>query len=418
VKRVWLFIKLLLLFAGLFMIVRADWQARKSRIRLRPTSSELTDVLPDADLTAFQEKPIPHYPGIITEEGISRRAAALATAQIEPKFKGFVDEINTLLCLDETGRICGARILSHRETPYYMKLIQDSQFLDNLQNANIKEGLEDIDAVTGATITSEAIIRDIEAAALSAGRDLYGLELETPPAPSLISELTRPELILLVVTLVFGVCARYLRFPSWRREAVYLFSIFTIGFYLNTPFSLVHVFQFASLKLPGISNLSLLILGVFILASTLFSGPVYCGYICPFGGIQDLLYRVSPKTWHWQVSTRILRMAREMRYLVLFACVLGFFGVGIKAFSEIEPFSHLFAITRSLAPWLLILTVLFLSLFVRRFWCRFFCPTGACLVMLSAHRRYFRHIERGLGKSEIDPAATSQEEESADQPAS
>ncbi len=419
-KQVWFYIKLLLLFAGLALIVRADWQAKKTGLRLRPLSSELIEVLPDTDLTAFREKPIPHYPGLITsdesgeQEKISRRAAALQTAQIEPRFKGFVDEINTLICLDETGMICGAKIISHRETPYYMKIIQDSQFLDNILKRNIKDGLEDIDAVTGATITSEAIIADIRAAALSAGRDLYGLELEAPPTPSLRGALARPEFLILVLALALGLCARYFRFPSWRREAVYVFSILTIGFYLNTPFSLVHVFQLASLKWPGTSNPGLLILGIFVLATTIFTGPVYCGYVCPFGAIQDLLYRVSPKAWHWQVSTRLLRVAREMRYLVLFACVLGFFGIGIKAFSEIEPFSHLFAITRSIAPWLLIILVLFLSLFVRRFWCRFFCPTGACLVMLSAHRRFFRHIETGLKSSEIDPAATVKQEEATD----
>ncbi len=407
--KVWSVVKLLLLAAGIALIVRADLAARKSGLRLRPTSSELSDVLADADLTGFQEKPLPHYPGFVTEGGTTLKAAAVNTAQVSPRVKGFVDEVSVLVAVDESGKVLGARILSHRETPYYMKMILDSDLLERIAGRDLRDGFEDIDAVTGATVTAQAIIEDIKTASITAGSELYGLDIDAGGAPGLKSTVSDPKFIALVVTLLLGLTARYLRFPRWRRDAVYVLSIVTIGFYLNTPYSLVHTFQFASLNLPGASNPGLVALAVFILATTLFSGPLYCGYLCPFGGLQDILYRVSPNSWRWQVSSRVLKLAREIRYIILFICVLGFFVLGVGAFSEVEPFSHLFALTGDFAPWLLVAAALVFSMFVKRFWCRFLCPTGACLVMLSAHRRFIRHVRRGLEDSEIDPAAEQAE---------
>lgn len=403
-KRAFSAVKIILLLAGLALIARADLKQSGSVLRIRPSSSELSEVLPEGDLTSFREKPLPHYPGFISEKDSDIRAAALASAEVEPRIKGFADEINTLICVDETGKIRGARIISHRETPYYMKIVMDSGLMEKFSERNIRDGLEDLDAITGATVTSKAIIADVEATAARAAKMLYGLDINYPAGLSITDAFLRPEFIILAIILLLGLSAKYIHFPRRRREAVYVLSIAGIGFYLNTPFALTHLFQFASLKFPGTANVDLAVLGLFVIITTLVAGPLYCGFLCPFGAIQEILYRISPKSWHWNVPAKILSRAREIRYLTLFICVLGFFGAGVSAFSEIEPFSHMFALTKSFAPWLLIVAVLVISLFVRRFWCRFFCPTGACLVMLSSHRKYFKQVEKGLKESEIDPS--------------
>ena len=55
------------------------------------------------------------------------------------------------------------------------------------------------------------------------------------------------------------------------------------------------------------------------------------------------------------------------------------------------------------AAGLLLVTVTLLgSFFIPRFWCRFFCPTGACLILLSSHRKFFRKVEQGIKSSWID----------------
>ena len=395
--------KLILLFAGLALIARSDWLARQEKLPLDPGPEMLARLLPGAEGTPLSMSPIPHYPGTVTEAGRIRQAAGLATARIPPKVKGYVDEINVFFVLDEDGMIRGLDVIADRETPYYMDLVKSSGFFGKFIGRNLRQGFADIDAVTGATITSKAVKADLEAAAATAGEKLFGLSVPRVETLGYFRKVREARTITLGLVLLLGLVTRYKKFFRWQREAVFGLSIATLGFWLNTPYCLGHSFQLLALDFPGPSNPRLLLLAGFVIITTIISGPLSCGYLCPFGALQELLYRFIPVR-HWTVSNQVLRYARELRYLVLFLCVAGYFGLGISAFSEVEPFPHLFSLTKSQIAWLFILLTLTFSLFIKRFWCRFFCPTGACLVLLSSHRKYLKSVARGLSDSEIDPA--------------
>jgi len=398
--------KLLLLLAGLALIARYDWRAGQEALQLDPEPEMLARLLPGSEGAPLMMQPIPHYPGKITEAGRLREAAGIATARIEPKVKGYVDEINVFFVLDEDGMIRGLDVIADRETPYYMDLVKSSGFFEKFIGRNLRQGFGDIDAVTGATITSKAVKADLEAAANTAGEKLFGISIPRVPRVETLGyfrKVREARTIILGLVLLLGLVTRYKKFFQWQREAVFGLSIATIGFWLNTPYCLGHSFQLLALDWPGLGNPRLLLLAGFVIITTIISGPLSCGYLCPFGALQELLYRFVPVR-HWAVSNQVLRYARELRYLVLFLCVAGYFGLGIAAFSEVEPFPHLFSLSKSPLAWLFILVTLAFSLFVKRFWCRFFCPTGACLVLLSSHRKYLKSIARGVADSEIDPA--------------
>jgi hypothetical protein len=396
-------VKIMMLLAGLALIARYDWRARQEKLPLDPEPEMLARLLPGAEATPLAMSPIPHYPGKVTEAGRIRQAAGIATARIPPKVKGYVDEINVFFVLDEDGAIRGLDLIADRETPYYMDLIRSSGFFEKFIGRNLRQGFADIDGVTGATISSKAIKADLEAAANTTGEKLFGISVPRVETPGYFRILREPRTIALAVVLILGLLTRYRKFFPGQREAVFGLSIITLGFWLNTPYCLGHSFQLLALDFPGPSNPRLLLLAGFVIITTILSGPLSCGYLCPFGALQELLYRFVPVR-HWAVSGQVLHYARELRYLVLFLCVAGYFGIGINAFSEAEPFPHLFSLTKSPLAWLFILLTLSFSLFLKRFWCRFFCPTGACLVLLSSHRKYLKSIARGVADSEIDPA--------------
>jgi polyferredoxin len=209
--------------------------------------------------------------------------------------------------------------------------------------------------------------------------------------------------VVLVVAAVLA-AALFARFSPWprrgRREAVWVLSLVGIGLYAMIPYTLVHTFQLLRLDLPGPGNALLALLAGFVIITTIFLGPLWCGYACPFGALQELLARIPLR--RWKVTPRVLRLAREIRYLVLFAAVVGAFGLGVFASAQVEPFGHLFARTRDPWAWAFIAAALTGAIFVRRFWCRFFCPTGACLLILSSHRRYLGPVQRGLDLAGID----------------
>ena len=142
-------------------------------------------------------------------------------------------------------------------------------------------------------------------------------------------------------------------------------------------------------------SVSLYVTG-FLLATGAVLGRVICGYVCPMGLVQDLLYRIkAPK-----LVVR-LRFARYIKYAVLIIFVIalpllaidGLSGLGAPWFCKYicpsgtllgaipllsandflrEFTGALFVLKISLAA-----GIVFLAAFVFRFFCRVLCPLGA-----------------------------------------
>ncbi len=392
-----------LLVVGVALVFVYDCGHRDAGVSREPTAEELVEVFSGVAPTELTPSPLPHYRGAFVSGSTRVEAAGVSTSALAPVVVGYVDEINALVVVDREGTIRSARVLAHRETPYYMELVLGSGFLDRFVGRNVVDGIGEIDGVTGASITAKAIRKDVSAAAALASVEVFGLPVEVPAGSSWTAAVKDPKLIAVVVALSLALFARLSKWPArGRREAAWVVSLLLIGVYAMTPYTLVHSFQLLRLDFPGPSNVILVALAGFVLVSTLALGPVWCAYACPFGALQELLAKLP--FGRWEVSPRVMRYAREGRNLVLFVAVAGAFGLGEHAFAEVEPFGHLFARTQDRLVWIFIAVVLFTSLFVRRFWCRFFCPTGACLVMLSSHRRIFKRIQKGLHDAGIDRA--------------
>ena len=90
-----------------------------------------------------------------------------------------------------------------------------------------------------------------------------------------------------------------------------------IGLWLKTPFSLPHIFQIASLQIPFQSNAYLIILGGFVVLTTIFGGPLWCSYLCPYAALQEFVARFG-KNQRWRPSAKIFRFARELRWVTFF----------------------------------------------------------------------------------------------------
>jgi Na+-translocating ferredoxin:NAD+ oxidoreductase RnfG subunit len=402
-----------MLMAGIALVARYDVIEARTSVKRAPTLEELRAVSPEAANATRLDDPIPHYRASVETAAGSVPAAIVSTTALPPAVKGYVDEINTLVVVDDTGAIRGIKVIADRETPEYMRRVLDSGFLERFMGKSVTgaSGLDKIDAVTGATITATAIRDDVaSAAALAAGR-VFNLSAPAPALPSWAEAFKQIRIILVMAALALALYARFGRWPArGRREAAWVVSLFVIGFWAMTPYTMTHICQLLRLDWPGPGNALLLVLASYVLVTTLLFGPLWCACSCPFGALEELLAKLPIK--RWKVSPGLMRYAREARFLVLFICVVGVFGLGLPAFSEVEPFGHLFGRTRNPVAWAFIASVLFGAVFIKRFWCRFFCPTGACLMILSSHRRLLRSVGRGVDDAGIDrPDAESPERE-------
>lgn len=133
---------------------------------------------------------------------------------------------------------------------------------------------------------------------------------------------------------------------------------------------------------------------VFIaVVSVIWGRGVFCGWVCPYGAMTELLFKVTqklglksyelPDAWHLKL--------RYVRYGVLFVLISAFLWDSIlgEKLAEVEPFKSTFLVPawqRSggfLAWWLMLLVA---SAFVYRPFCRYLCPLGGGLALLGSFR--------------------------------
>jgi len=141
---------------------------------------------------------------------------------------------------------------------------------------------------------------------------------------------------------------------------------------------------------PGLSPA--FIFGAIVPLMILLMGNVLCGYLCPFGALQELLAAATPKKLRLEPGVLVRRYGRCGRYVLLFLLVL-MFGVGLDAgIGNVDPLTTFFGENRT--GWVLTLAIcLFVvNFFYERFWCRFLCPAGAFLAMLNRLRLLKRFL--------------------------
>jgi NosR/NirI family transcriptional regulator, nitrous oxide reductase regulator len=157
-----------------------------------------------------------------------------------------------------------------------------------------------------------------------------------------------------------------------------------LGFYKSQLISIVNVFGLFGGNLPIFrQNLAWYLLAIVTVVSTVLWGRVYCGRLCAFGALTQLMDRVAPNRWQIKVPRALERRASLIKYGIL-AGAIGYFVVTRDPliYPYIEPF-WMFGMHSTAPLWAGLGVLLIASLFVRNLYCRFLCPVGAALGLLS-----------------------------------
>ena len=149
--------------------------------------------------------------------------------------------------------------------------------------------------------------------------------------------------------------------------------------------------------------------------ATVLVGRFFCGFFCSFGAVQDLLWFGShrlralfPGKRNLKKADRIFRFAK---YAVFFYFII-FIWSGVTAvktagpwqvFGQYVSFGHWPGLKLLLSVGGVLLLLIFIgSLFVQRFFCRYFCPMGAIYSLIS--QASFLKIDKprdGCGKCHL-----------------
>lgn len=149
---------------------------------------------------------------------------------------------------------------------------------------------------------------------------------------------------------------------------VTLYNLFTLGTFIK------------KIHMSAVILMSI----IFILA--ILFGPVFCGWVCPLGTVEEWIGKAGTKLFKNKynnfVPKKLDRILRYLRYIVLIWVVYMTSVSGYLLFDKIDPYNALFSFwSEEAAPSAIIVLVvtLTLSLFVERPWCKYACPYGALL---------------------------------------
>lgn len=162
-------------------------------------------------------------------------------------------------------------------------------------------------------------------------------------------------------------------------------AVVYLGFARSQLISVVNIFGLTTLNLPVFRyNLVWYFFATFTVVSTILWGRLYCGRVCAFGALTQLMDKVVPAQLRVEVPRRIERHASSIKYFLLAAVVLYFLVTrDISIYRYVEPF-WMFSLRGSTLMWIGVGTLLVATVFVRNLYCRFFCPVGAFLGLLSS----------------------------------
>ena len=157
-----------------------------------------------------------------------------------------------------------------------------------------------------------------------------------------------------------------------------------LGFYKSQLVSIDNVFSLLGGNLPIIRhNLAWYLLIVVVVISTVLWGRVYCGRLCAFGALTQLIDRIVPKRLRVNVPRPLERRASLIKYAILAGAVAYYLVTRDPLiYPYIEPF-WLFSFHATPALWIALGALLVTTVFVRNVYCRFLCPVGAALGLLS-----------------------------------
>ena len=192
------------------------------------------------------------------------------------------------------------------------------------------------------------------------------------------------EIALLMLLLTVAMTA-FVRKDARLRWVALLSTFVYLGFVNGTFLSVSHITNFMK-QGPGLflNDLPLLILVVFTLVTTVFWGRVFCSSLCPFGALQDILERIVPRRWRRSLPQWLHDRALWLKYVILAGLIaMAVAYAELSVFQYFEPFGTLFYQSQSLLLWGILSVFVAGSIFVPRFYCRYACPLGASLGVIS-----------------------------------
>jgi NosR/NirI family nitrous oxide reductase transcriptional regulator len=213
-----------------------------------------------------------------------------------------------------------------------------------------------------------------------------------------IDEIVVLSLYLIILSLVFikqKLLARHVNAIHRIRFTMLIFTIFYLGYYSQGQLSVVNIYTLLLSIVNGfrlevfLLDPIIFILWVFVFISLfIFGRGLFCGWLCPFGALQELMGLLAKKLSIRQIkiSPKHHKHAQKIKYIILFVLVgTSFYSLSLaEKLAEVEPFKTSLTLN-FVRYWPFVLYAVLLLLFslkIHKFYCRYLCPLGAGLAII------------------------------------
>ena len=288
------------------------------------------------------------------------------------------------------GRVAAVEAEPNAESPDFFN--RAKELLNHWQGKSVDEAMsEEVDAVSGATFSSRAIIANMQRGLAYAkqhgqwGEDGSVGALGTSASPieggsAGALETSAPPIVALIVVLLGAVVPLF--YNNRRLHLVQLaVNVVVLGLWTGTFVSYTLFLRIfaggVSLSAIGALAAPLLMLIVALIYPLAGRSGHYCANICPFGSAQELAGKLSRRKL--RITPRVLKLLSVLRNL-LWGVLMALLLTGTcTAWIDYELFTAF--LYSSASVWVIVLAALFLvlSVWVPRPYCRFVCPTGALI---------------------------------------
>ena len=288
------------------------------------------------------------------------------------------------------GRVAAVEAEPNAESPDFFN--RAKELLNHWQGKSVDEAMsEEVDAVSGATFSSKAIIANMQRGLAYAkqhgqwGEDGSAGALETSAPPIVGGSAgahgtSIPSIVALIAVLLGAVVPLF--YNNRRLHLVQLaVNVVVLGLWTGTFVSYTLFLRIfaggVSLSTIGALAAPLLMLIVALIYPLAGRSGHYCANVCPFGSAQELAGKLSRRKL--RITPRVLKLLSVLRNL-LWGVLMALLLTGTcTAWIDYELFTAF--LYSSASVWVIVLAALFLvlSVWVPRPYCRFVCPTGALI---------------------------------------
>ena len=344
----------------------------QSKLAVKPTDAQLKQMGINPQQVKLEERDSASWNVRSSAGSQAMLGTVISTNPYAHADQGFAGPTPLYIYIDGQGKVCQIVAADNADTPHFFNNAFSHITLQYVGKTAEEATQVKVDAVTGATFSSRAIIANVQKSLAS----YSSASASADKAPAI----GWGKGIAVVIVLLLGAGISLLfRGNRPLRVVQLVLNVLVLGFWCG---------QFLSLSLlrgwiangidVGATWPTLLVLIVAIAMPLIKNKHYYCTWICPYGSLQELTSRLPFPKIH--CSAAVYRWMSRVRMTVFCLLMLllwaAFWGGEVL---DYEPFTAFLFTTAMPAVIILAAAFVLASCFVPRLWCRSLCPMGQLL---------------------------------------